>query len=87
MATAHGVNSSGQAHRTYVGLVRANVGEVRNVLDDNGGRVFSVYDTALDNNADHVDVFQYVRDIPSSAQKRLRKKLRDCFISSPLVQA
>lgn len=69
--------------RTYLGAVNAECKSIRQILKEDGSRAFAVYDTALINNCDHVDVFHILLNTSPGSRKLLRKRLRDKFTKTP----
>lgn len=73
--------NEGKPRRTYVGTVQVKAAAVRELLCEvSKVRAFGVYDTALPENVDHMDIFQVLTGPSRPGQSRLRKKLRDTFL-------
>lgn len=68
--------------RVYVGSVSANCGIVR-ALVMNNHRLLAVYDTALEANVAHSDVFE-IAGRTNSERKQARKDIADAFSKVPV---
>lgn len=79
----NGRRQPSQPERGYVGTVTATVDGVRKIVIE-GKRVFAVYDTALSDNAAHVDVFE-IADRTKAQKKLARLALAGLFTNVPVT--
>lgn len=77
----NGRRQPSQPERAYVGTVTAPVDGIRKVVIE-GKRVFAIYDTALSDNPDHVDVFE-IADRTKAQKKLARLALAELFTNTP----
>ena len=75
-------NPDADSPRSYVGVVSAKCEMIRDMLAQNQ-RMMAVYDTALEDNPAHVDVFQIVNRKRADV-KQARKDIADLFSQIPL---
>lgn len=75
-----------QAEREYLGVITSTALDVRSVLNGARQRAYAVYDTALESNPQHVDVFEMpssLMGMGKSQRKMLRSDLADKFTKAP----
>jgi hypothetical protein len=72
----------GKPDRAYVGAVTANCGSLR-ALMMNEKRLLAIYDTALESNVTHCDVFE-IAGRSNSEKKQARKDIADAFSKVPV---
>lgn len=72
----------GKPDRVYVGAVTANCGLLRAMMM-NDARLLAVYDTALEANVAHSDVFE-IAGRSNSEKKQARKDIADAFSKIPV---
>jgi hypothetical protein len=80
----NGKNPKSSEPRSYVGVVSANCGDIRSIIDD-GGRVAAVYDTALVDNVSHADVFHRIYK-QKSLGKQARRDIALKFTEIPVAE-
>lgn len=68
--------------RAYVGSVTASCGLIRSLMME-GRRLLAVYDTALETNVAHSDVFE-IAGRSNSEKKQARKDIADAFSKVPV---
>lgn len=76
-------HAKGRTDREFLGMVTAEVKQVRQQTYEDGQRAFCVYDSGLPDAPAHADVCQ-MKATPS-AMKRARKKLCDLFERKPRI--
>lgn len=74
-------NPENPKQRTYLGAVTANCGAIRSIMPL-GSKVYAVYDTALEVNPAHVDVFEVHGRTPGE-KKLARFDLSQVFSQTP----
>lgn len=74
----------GKPDRVYVGSVTANCGILR-ALAMNEERLLAVYDTAMEDNVAHSDVFE-IAGRTNSQRKQARKDIADAFSKVPVAR-
>jgi len=76
------VKPEDKPERTYLGAVTATCVALRSLMMDNK-RLLAVYDTALEDNVVHADVFE-VAGRSNAEKKQARKDLADAFTKVPI---
>lgn len=77
-----------QPEREYLGVVSSTANEVRSVVNGASQRAYAIYDTGLENNKLHVDIFEMPSSLAGmgkSQRKMLRSDLADKFTKKPRI--